>query len=242
MTTSTRLNREDISALLTLVDELGQVERWNTFAVAGDLRPAIKIRHNRTKRGIGHFSSRKMALRMPYVSSLERDLLYLLESDPSVSAFLTQPIVLNYLDRGDAHSHLPDVVSLVGSRVTLVEVKYADEAAEEEIARRTALFKNLLAPHKISYRLLTETAIRLEPRLTIARMLSRYRWHTPDPEVVLEMATLLKNGEDISIRQAADEFSEPIAAATSIFSALLRGDIAVKVWADPLEDSILRPV
>lgn len=233
------INRNDLAALRALSSELRAVEQWNTFAVPGDLNSSLRLQFNRTRRGIGHFASRKVALQMPFVSSLERDLLYLLEIDPEIRAYLTQPLSLRYRDGESVRSHLPDVLSLARDRETLIEVKYADEAALPEVQRRTQILKSGLARHGVAYRVLTEKIIRAEPRLTNARRLCRYRWITPDQHVLIPLQECLKRQGSLSIRDAAAMYERTTEAATSILAAVLRGQLSVRQWADPMEDSVL---
>lgn len=231
--------QDDIDAIFRLRDKLAAIDRWNTFVVSDGAEPALQLRHNRTSRGIGNFASRKMATRMPYVSSLERDLLYLLETDAAVSAFLTQPLVLRYADAGDIRSHLPDVMTVTGEEVALIEVKYEDEASQTTVRHRTELLSDVLGKHQITYRLLTERVIRAEPRLTSCRMLCRFRANTPDEEIVFVARERLEYGERLPIGDLVRDFNDPAAAASSIFAAILRGDVAVHKWANPLEESVL---
>lgn len=233
------VNRDDLAALHALSGELRDVERWNTFAASGGLSPSLSLQFNRTRRGIGRFASRKVALQMPYVSSLERDLLYLLEVDPGIRAFLTQPLTLRYRDGEFIRTHLPDVLCLARDQVALCEVKYADEAALPEVQRRTQSLKEGLAPHGISYRVLTEKVIRAEPRLTNARVLCRYRWLTPDQHVLDPLQEYLERHGSLTIRDAAAKYERTAEAATSILAAVLRGQLSVQKWVDPMEDSIL---
>lgn len=238
--TSGKLNLDDVERLLVIAEQLAAVEQWNTFGVSVAPAPALELSANRTRRGIGHFASRKMSLRMPYVSSLERDLLYLLETDPAITGYLTQPMVLGYMDNdGTARSHLPDVITVAGTRTTLIEVKYFDEASQEDVQSRTKVLREALELHSISYRLLTERVIRAEPRLSAARMLARFRWHTPDPKVIFLLQELLGSGAQLTVKEAMSHFDQPIAAATSIFAAVLRGVLVIGRWADPIDHSVL---
>lgn len=239
MAPSETVNRDDLAALRALSRELKEVEQWNTFAVSNGPNSSLSLQFNRTRRGIGHFASRKVALQMPFVSSLERDLLYLLEVDPEIRAYLTQPLNLRYRDYEFIRSHLPDVLSLTRDQIALIEVKYADEAALPEVQRRTQILKTGLAPHGIAYRVLTEKIIRAEPRLTNARRLSRYRWLTPDQHVLIPLQEYLKRQGSLTIRDAAARYERTTEAATSILAAVLRGQLSVRKWADPMEDSVL---
>ena len=239
MTPSETVNREDLAALHALSKELGEVEQWNTYAVSNGPDTSLNLQFNRTCRGIGHFASRKVALRMPYISSLERDLLYLLEVDPKIRAYLTQPMALRYREGELIRTHLPDVLSLANDQETLIEVKYADEAALPEMRRRTQILEAGLGRHGVAYRVLTEKIIRVEPRLTNARILCRYRWLTPDQRVLEPLQEYLEHKGSLTIRDAAAKFEQAAEAANSILAAVLRGQLAVQRWASPMEDSIL---
>lgn len=136
-----------------------------------------------------------------FESSLERDLLTILEFDINVQSFEEQPVCIHYLDEiGKPHTYTPDVLINYRSdfppgcwmKPQLCEVKY-----------RVDLWKNwpLLKPkfraavrfaadHGMQFKILTEKEIRTE-YLENARFLNRYRRVEVDPGYVERLDELL---------------------------------------------------
>lgn len=85
----------------------------------------------------GYFASRKTLHPVAFESRLERDQLILLEADPAVVTFDTQPVTIPFRGRERARSYTPDCRVIYQAAPTeLVEVKYAaDIAAYEPKAR-----------------------------------------------------------------------------------------------------------
>lgn len=255
------VNRDDVRVFLALAKEMAGMPRWPAAAGGAPYEPSLKLQVNRTRRPIGRFASRKMNVHMPYVSSLERDFCYLMETSPSVSAYLTQPGPLRYLHDDEVKTHLPDVLMLKGDRRLLLEVKYDDDAAREKVRRRTEWLTAALAPHGIAYRLVRESAIRIQPRLRWARLLSRFRWHEPHPQVLFLVEEFLRKHEAVPLRDIAMHLEIPpdsqflsahsdpkvehidtqtaLAAETALFAGVLRGHFRVREWRDPLSASLI---
>ena len=125
-----------------------------------------------------------------FESSLERDLLILLDFDPEVLCYEEQPVRIDYVDAGGCHRHYtPDVlvrwrregVSAGGMRPLLSEVKYrsmlrqrwADLKSGVRAARAEARARGWM------FWILTEVEIRT-PYLQNAKFLSPYRLLAPD--------------------------------------------------------------
>lgn len=86
----------------------------------------------------GYFASRKTPRPVAFESRLERDLLILLEAEPAVVTFDTQPVTIPFRGRERARSYTPDCRVVYRAAPTeLVEVKYAADIAAYEPKART---------------------------------------------------------------------------------------------------------
>ena len=130
-------------------------------------------------------SSRKNARMVASESSLERDLLVLLEFDPTVERYEEQPVCIEYVDReGDNHTYTPDVLVYYhpdlspASPPLLCEVKYrADLFANwKEIKPKVRAGRAYARQQGWHFKIITEREIRT-PYLKNAKFLRPYRVH-----------------------------------------------------------------
>ena len=82
----------------------------------------FSIRKNRANI-VGSFPSLKNATSVYYESTIERDLLFFLEYDQSVSSYHMHPFTISYDDRETHHSYTPDVLVVRSTTKTLIECK-----------------------------------------------------------------------------------------------------------------------
>lgn len=139
-----------------------------------------------------------------YESSLERDLLDLLEFDYNVDRYETQPVVIEYVGSdGKIHTYTPDLFvkyrrDIVPAREMphlLAEVKYRDEYKGKfrELKERFRAARLYARERGWRFRVLTEREIRT-PYLPNARFLRPYRDVAFEPEcelLVLQQARTL---------------------------------------------------
>lgn len=118
-------------------------------------------------------------------SQLERDAIVLFETDPSIRTYSEQPFTLEYRHAGRIHHYTPDFKVKRQACRQIVEVKPDKEAALPENQERFALVAKLLLEHGYDFAVLTESEIRIQPRLANAKLLLRYRC-TPVTDVVKE--------------------------------------------------------
>ncbi|MBV8855361.1 MAG: TnsA endonuclease N-terminal domain-containing protein [Acidobacteria bacterium] len=108
-------------------------------------------------------------------SPLERDYIFLLEIDPSVTRFQEQPLHIYYtLDGQQRHRYTPDFLVERGSQKQIVEVKTAAEAKTEEFDRIFRTVAPVCSQSGYEFALARDTEIRLQPRLYNVQVLWRY--------------------------------------------------------------------
>lgn len=89
----------------------------------------------------GKFPSLKMGRMISFESTVERDLIYILDYDQSISEFEEQPISIEYYREGKKHHYTPDFYAKVNDQDWLYECKpekfinTADNEDKFEIAR-----------------------------------------------------------------------------------------------------------
>lgn len=149
-------------------------------------------------------ASRKNARMVASESSLEQDMLVLLEFDPAVELYEEQPVRIEYADaEGGRHTYTPDVLvrfraELLPSRPPLLcEVKYRDELFSnwKEIKPGIRAGRSHAREQGWRFKILTERKIRT-PYLENAKFLRPYRNEPADEaNVRLLLDTLKEVGE-----------------------------------------------
>lgn len=144
--------------------------------------PVRKIPNNRRSL-TGMVSSQKNERMVAAESSLERDLLVLLEFDPDVEQYEEQPISIEYFDKlGNKHRYTPDVLvyyyagDSVARPPMLCEVKYREElfAKWKEIKPKIRAGRDYARRQGWRFKIMTEREIRT-PYLQSAKFLRPYR-------------------------------------------------------------------
>jgi len=162
----------------------------------------------------GKYPSWKMQRMMQWESTIERDAFYLFDGTPGIISFHEQPAEIIYTINGKRAVHFPDVLIITSDhRQLLLEIKSDKESQDDEIMQRTNLLKRLLAEQELSYVMLTESQIKLEPRLANMKTILRFgRKSTPLFKQERVIRTCFKNkichlGTVLSQQSGKEDFS-----------------------------------
>lgn len=127
-------------------------------------------------------------------SPLEFDFSILLEADPAVISYETQPIKIRYFFEGKKRTYTPDFLVTYQDRQELVEVKPQEIAETEQFRRWQAAVEPCIRQMGYAFRVVTCTEIRREPRLSNQRLLLRYLNAPPDKAHLRQIEDLLQKG------------------------------------------------
>lgn len=133
-----------------------------------------KISNTGTKKVIGKFPSLKMNSTIWWESQIERDYIYLLEIDPNVLEYCSQPFKIIYKDSGKNRRYTPDFWVRRANSQQIVEVKPAS-AIEQE--KNTNLWKHIAANCQekgLEFIVVTDVMIRIQPLLNNIKLLYKY--------------------------------------------------------------------
>lgn len=144
-----------------------------------------KITNKGSKKVIGKFASHKLQTSVWWESQIERDFISLLEIDPEVSFYQEQPFHIAYKVAGLEHSYTPDFYVERGHRKQVIEVKPAHEVVKAENARLFRIIRTICAEQNREFSVVTETMIRVQPRLSNIKMLYRYAKVPLEPQDVV---------------------------------------------------------
>lgn len=133
---------------------------------------------NRGGNIIGHFPSLKMGRMVAFESTIERDLLYLLDFEPHAKSFAEQPITITYWDEGKQRSYTPDFeVELNNGQKVLVECKPQAMTQQESNLKKSAAGKAWCEERAWNYVVVTDEALRVGFRLDNVKFLTRFARH-----------------------------------------------------------------
>ncbi|WP_374497308.1 Tn7 transposase TnsA N-terminal domain-containing protein [Vogesella indigofera] len=142
------------------------------------LIPSIRKIHNiNSSKVIGLSYSFKMAGLIPWESTLERDWLLHLESNPAIREIYGQPETFDYSFEGKWHRYTPDfkVCWHTPHRLpTLYEVKPHDVARSMLFQQQSDCIRQALATYGFEYVVKDEHEIRCQPSLNNLNFLKHY--------------------------------------------------------------------
>lgn len=195
----------------------------------------------------GFVASRRDSRMVASESSLERDLLVLLDFDPAVERYEEQPVRIEYRDaRGRRRAYTPDVLvhfrqDIAQEQPTtplLYEVKYRKDLSENwpQIKPKVQAARAYAREHGWRFKLITEREIRT-PYLQSVKFLRQYRRLQPgDAERRLLLDRLREAGESDPETLLSDIHPEPVRRAEllpTLWHMVAVGDIYADL-AEPL--------
>jgi hypothetical protein len=143
------------------------------FPSAGQLRSRSVVTRSRA-RGTGKYPSLKMGRMLQWESRNELNAFRLLDCCPTVTRFMEQPCQICYTQSGQSKSHYPAILVEISGRKELWEVKPEAKGHQPEVALRTALLTQALPKWGYEYRLVIDSDLAKQPRLSNAQILLRF--------------------------------------------------------------------
>lgn len=139
----------------------------------------VRTVSNRGRRNvIGYFPSLKMRRMVQFESTLERDLIYLLDFDRRVTAFEEQPLKLAYQHERKSLSYTPDFrAEFASGQRMLLECKPCRFVNSEENQRKFSAAQAWCATHSWHFRIVTEEQLRAGCRVHNVKLLTQHARH-----------------------------------------------------------------
>lgn len=228
---SVRLVRAQLPEIVDMLQPIWKPERDGApptvTASAHDIltkgRPVRRTVGKSTVRRSGYFSSRKNRAdgALAWESELEKHALWLLECDPNVTRFITQPLTVTYVVDRKLRRHTPDLWWWRGEHPYIAEIKPAWHLKRPDTAYRTQLMTDVFASHGIRYRVWGDDEIRDEPRLSNAKYLLRFRDQAVTREQKWIARGLLERRGATTIRDLADAIG--LDGREAVLAMVLRG-------------------
>ena len=189
--------------------------------------PARKIGRGRPGVHIVQFPSEKNQRVIPVEGRLEADMCLLLEFDPAIKSYRSQPLTVRLEDEHGLFNHTPDFeVQPTGGRAFLLEVKPHARASQSFRAQRIEVARQHFLGMDLEYVLRTERHIRIEPRITTLRNLYG-RARTVSREGLIDLLALLpKDGSPATLKEIAAQMPSNLG---HIGRGLLEGWVEVEL-------------
>ncbi len=164
----------------------------------------FSIRKNRANI-VGSFPSLKNATSVYYESTIERDLLFFLEYDQSVSSYHMHPFTISYDDRETHHSYTPDVLVVRSTTKTLIECKPKTLLDDPHTQQQIMIGSQWCEQHNHIFEVITDRDLRENSRLPNLKLLWRYARITKSHEVRRHVSMLFSNIEELSFKTLANQ-------------------------------------
>jgi hypothetical protein len=199
-----------------------------------------KITNKGGKKVIGKFPSLKMGRLVCWESQIERDYIYLLEFDPAVISYAEQPLRISYHLDGKERYYTPDFLVKRADKSIIVEVKPEEDAQEEVNQRLFHIASAICGRDNYEFVLITDTMIRVQPRLDNIKLLTRYqRIPINDPHYQIVCCELFSKLSEVSLREVMQFYASRSLGKQVVFSLLYWGVLAVDLMQPIGAESIV---
>lgn len=191
---------------------------------------------------VGHFPSLKLGRMVNYSSTIELDLLYLLEFDREVTSYAEQPFTIELeLADGKLRRYTPDFQVLRQSAFPLlVECKPAARLGDEHTLQQVEIGRKWAAANNHDFQLVSDNELRAGSRLANLKLLWRYSRLAVQPVVVEACCTLLVGTAPLTIAALAEQVSESLAPTQPVYS--LMPTIYHLLWKQVLAADLTTPL
>ena len=200
--------------------------------------PARKITNTGTKKNIGRFFSVKMHSGVWYESLTERDYMYLLEIDPDVLSYSSQPLKIAYKEDGKRRKYTPDFFVERSQKKQVVEIKPITLIDSDKNKRFFQCITYICQSKGWEFLVITDEMIRREPFLSNIKLLYRYALVTLTPQATVTCHQYFKNQVTVTLKTAEEDliaqgiFRENLLKL--IFVGFLSTDLRTPIGSDSL--------
>ncbi len=202
------------------------------------ITPARKITNTKTKKNIGRFFSLKMHSGIWYESLLERDYMYLLEIDPDVLSYCSQPLKIAYKLEDKKFKYTPDFFVERNQKKQIVEIKPKKLVNSEKNTKLFQCIDLICQSHKWEFLVITDEMIRKEPLLSNIKLLYRYALVNLTPQATITCHEYFQNQSLISLQKAEENLSKKGIFRDSLFKLIFTGflstDLTIPIGNDSL--------
>jgi hypothetical protein len=203
------------------------------------MEPVRKITNKGIRKIIGKFPSIKNGRSILFESMLEKDFLYHLESNDSITKYCEQPCKIKYYFNGKNRMYVPDFgVEWIGRRKpSLIEVKPYAKVVQN--AERLRNIKNAIEAEGYDFQIYTEVYIRSQPRLDNLKYLNRFSKVKVSLKCESEIISYLReHNEVVRISELVNLLNSLGVSVAELYRMITNGTIFIEI-SSPINDQAL---
>ncbi len=185
--------------------------------------PARIITNTGTKKNIGRFFSQKMQTTVVYESLLERDYMYLLEIDPGVKSYNSQPLTISYTMDNKSRRYTPDFLVERTRKTQIIEVKPSLELDLEENTKRFEYIASNFEAQGWEFVVVTDEMIKVEPLLSNIKLLYRYKNEPLNAQQYINCQQYFKYQKAVELKIALQDLVPELISQKTLYKLLFVG-------------------
>lgn len=192
------------------------------------------------KKSIGKFPSFRLNAVVLFESNLEKDYLNLLEFDHlDVLDFRAQSCRIHYRLDGKKRHYTPDFYVERKHKKQVIEVKPEERALETRYREVFLCAAAACAKKGWEFRVVTETTIRLEPRLDNVKLLLKYQRTPLHPQHRILCREFFAGRRVAALAEVAEFFGAKGVGRRTVYSLMRWGDVGFDLMSPIDDDSAL---
>lgn len=199
-----------------------------------------KIVNTGSRKVIGKFPSLKMNTAIWWESQIERDYIYLLESDPMVVSYKGQPFSIDYISRGKRRHYTPDFWVDRGDSQEIIEVKPVHQINSEKNQTLFHQINFLCQERGLKFNVVTDEMIRIQPLLDNLKLLYKYARTPLTLNQYLACRYYLNEREPLSLQQIWQALEPENISKNHLYKLLYFGFFQVDLMRPINSESLIR--
>ena len=201
---------------------------------------ARKISNTGSKKVIGKFPSLKMDSVIWWESQIERDYIYLLEIDPDVLEYRSQPFKIVYADSDKSRKYTPDFWVKRIDKQQIVEVKPASVVERE---KNINLWRHIAAQcleKGLEFVVVTDAMIRVQPLLNNIKLLYKYARTSLTEKIILECQRYFSNKNPTPLFQAWQDLNPIGISKNKLYKLIYLGFLVTDLMQPISSESLIQ--
>lgn len=206
------------------------------------MKSVRKIKPSKKGSFRGNFISQKVGKTIQYESLLERDFMQLLEFDPLIQRYDSQPLEINYRYKGRKRRYYPDFkAKTINGEIIIYEVKPKTKLKLEENLIKFEAGSLFCEKNELHYKVVTEKDIRKGNLISNLELLREVNSFQTNHKVMEQILYILKQVEKSS-KKNLKESIENITDAEfegNLYYLIYNHKINVDLISEPISDNTI---